>query len=266
MHTDSFQKSLADYILSGHAYLHAATTEKTRFLAELKTISESLPEDGRQVFTWSQATGWQDSDGNTPSPASGVQFGQADAQKAPQEILELPEESIYVFKDFGFYVQHKTFSYADVVTAWLCEVRDVLANTGRTVIFLGPDFQVPAALANDVTSIEFPLPDDDAIESSVRFVMDGHELDEATLPPVVGACRGMTQQQVEDRTALALRKYKTLNGEAASLILHEKANILRRGGLLKYQEPPEGGLELIGGNTSIKQTHRQGQNLLHQGS
>jgi hypothetical protein len=62
----------------------------------------------------------------------------------------------------------------------------------------------------------------------------------------------MTQQQVEDRTASALRKFKTLNGDAAKLILHEKADILRRTGLLKYLAPPDGGLELIGGNDNVK--------------
>ena len=105
---------------------------------------------------------------------------------------------------------------------------------------------------NDVTTVEFPLPDDAAIEQSVRFVMEGHKLDESVLPSIVSASRGMTQQQVEDRTALALRKYKTLNGDAAKLILHEKAQILRRSGLLKYVEPPDGGLDLIGGNDVVK--------------
>jgi SpoVK/Ycf46/Vps4 family AAA+-type ATPase len=62
----------------------------------------------------------------------------------------------------------------------------------------------------------------------------------------------MTQQQVEDRTALALRKYKTLNGQAARLILREKAEILRRSGLLKYLDPPDGGLSIIDGNDNVK--------------
>ncbi len=157
-----------------------------------------------------------------------------------------------MLKDFGFHVQHRTYSYADVVVAWLCEVRDVLAATGRTVLFLGPEFDVPPALANDVTTVDFPLPDDPAIEHSVRFVMDGHAFDDAVLPSIVSACRGMTQQQVEDRTALALRRFKTLNADAASLILHEKAEVLRRSGLLKYREPPAGGLQLIGGNDNVK--------------
>ncbi len=253
MNAEAFRQSITDYILSAHAYLHIPTTETARFLSELNQIASSMPEDGRLVFSWSQATGWRDIDGNTPSLVSGVQFGQPDAQKAPQETLDLPENSIFVLKDFGFYLQHKTYSYADVVVAWLREIRDTLANSGRTIIFLGPEFTVPTSLANDLTTIDFPLPDAAAIESSVRFVMEGHDVNESALPAIIGACQGMTQQQVEDRTALALRRYKTLDEGAAALILREKAGILRRGGLLRYQEPPDGGLNLIGGNSCIKQ-------------
>ena len=159
MKTESFRAQLADYVLSGHAFLHCPTTEKTRLIAELKALAESLPEDGRKVFTWSHATGWHDADGNAAKSASGAEFGQPDPQTVPQQILDLPENAIFVLKDYGFYVQHKTYSYADVVIAWLLEVRDALAATGRTVIFLGPDFGVPPALANDVTTVEFPLPD-----------------------------------------------------------------------------------------------------------
>lgn len=249
MQKQPFCARLTDYILSGHAYLHVPTTEKSRFLAELNSLAVALPDGARKVFTWSQAVGWQDGEG---SPPAGVQLGQPDPQKVAQEILDLPEAAIFVLKDFGCYLEHRTYSYADVVVAWLCEIRDVLASSGRTVILLGPDLAVPTPLANDITTVEFPLPDDTAIESSVRFVMDGHKFDDATLPSIVSACRGMTQQQVEDRTALALRKFKSLNGEASRLILREKAEILRRGGLLTYQDPPQGGLSLIGGCEHVK--------------
>lgn len=200
MSTQPFCAELADYILSGHAFLHCPTTEKTRFLAELKSLAESLPDRGRQVFTWSHATGWRDADGNPPTTPSDYQPEQPDPQRVPQEILDLPENSIFVLQNFGFYLAQKTYSYFDVVIAWLVEIRDMLASSGRTVIFLGPDFYVPAALVNDVTTVDFPLPNDAAIEASVRFVADGQKLDKAALPGIVSACRGMTQQQAEDHT------------------------------------------------------------------
>jgi hypothetical protein len=36
---ESFRQTLTDYILSGHAYLHAHTPEKTRFVQELKEVA-----------------------------------------------------------------------------------------------------------------------------------------------------------------------------------------------------------------------------------
>jgi len=41
-------------------------------------------------------------------------------------------------------------------------------------------------------------------------------------------------------------------GDAAKLILHEKAEVLRRSGLLRYTGPPESGLKLIGGCGNVK--------------
>ena len=55
-----FRQQLTDYILSGHAFLHAPTPETSRFLADVKDIASELPPDGRPVFVWSPAVGWQD--------------------------------------------------------------------------------------------------------------------------------------------------------------------------------------------------------------
>ena len=211
-----------------------------------------MPPDGRPIFVWSPAVGWQDAEGNPATTASGAELGQPNPQTAPQQILELPEESLFVLKDFGCYLQSRTFAYFDIVLAWLSEIRDVLAHTGRTVVFVGVDFKIPPALQHDVTTIEFKLPNDPAIEKAVRYVGEGHPIDESYMPALVTACRGMTQQQVEDRVALALRKFKRLNGEAARLILNEKAEVIRRTGLLDYRDPPAGGLDLIGGWENVK--------------
>ena len=152
MPSSSFRKTLADYVLSGHSFLHRPTTEITRFLAELKALAD----DGRQVFTWSHAVGWRDAEGNPPSVPSGSQLGQPDPQRVPQEILDLPDESLFVLRDSEWYLQYKTFSYADVVIAWLADTRHVLASTRRTVIFLGPDFELPAAVLAVLPSKDQP--------------------------------------------------------------------------------------------------------------
>jgi len=53
-------------------------------------------------------------------------------------------------------------------------------------------------------------------------------------------------------STLAPRITNVSYGRGRQLILHEKAEVLRRGGLLKYLEPPAGGLDLSGGNDNVK--------------
>ncbi len=248
----SFEDACRDYVLSGHAFLHIPTNETTRLLASLRSLAADLPPDGRSVYTWSAATGWRDADGQPARNAAGVELGAPSPQTAPQQILELPEDSLFVLLDFEPYLHSRTFAYFDVVLAWLNELREVLAATSRTVIFAG-QLTVPDALSDAVTELSFPLPDEGAIETAIRFVGDGHELDEAALPKLVSACRGMTEQQIEDRTALALRRFKRLDGDAANLLRHEKAAVIRRTGLLEYRDPPSGGLDRIGGWENVKQ-------------
>ena len=88
---ESFRQSITDYVLSGHAYLHVHTPEKTRFAQELKEIAAELPPKGRPIFVWSPATGWQDAEGQPAKTADGRELGQPNPQLAPQQILELPE-------------------------------------------------------------------------------------------------------------------------------------------------------------------------------
>ena len=88
----TFRSTLADYILSGHAFLHAHTPEKGRFIAELKEVAATLPPKGRPLFVWSSATGWQDGDGRPAKTTLGAELGPPNPQAAVQQILELPDD------------------------------------------------------------------------------------------------------------------------------------------------------------------------------
>ena len=60
-----------------------------------------MPPDGRPVFVWSPATGWQDDEGKPARTADGRDLGPPNPQMAPQQILDLPEEAVYILKEFG---------------------------------------------------------------------------------------------------------------------------------------------------------------------
>lgn len=250
----SFQQDLFDYVMAGHSILSIRTPEKDRALEDIVQVAKRLD---RKVFVWSIATGWRNEQMNpvfrdaTPNP-----------QIAIQQINEMEDGSLLILKDFGPYVRHDTYMEDDVVVAWVDELRPLLPNENvqKTIVFLGAEFQVPLALRQNITEIVYDFPNETQIEEQVRFVCSGVETEEGQpykapedmIKPIVRACKGMTQGQIQDRVSLAMRKCKGLNEEAVRVILHEKANVIRSSGLLNYREPPPGGLSTVGGLEGVK--------------
>ncbi|KKN99020.1 hypothetical protein LCGC14_0142650 [marine sediment metagenome] len=257
----NFKEDLIDYILSGHALLNVDTFEKDRAIAE---IAEAAAEIDRKVFVWSISQGWIDE--------GGIAVSGAPKSKVPVEdhlpaILGFPEKTVCVLRDFGLYLQQGKYSKHDMAIGYLDDLRKIISSVEQTIVFVGPDFHVPKQLLHDITTIEFSLPDKKQIAERISYVCrsveteDGgkFEPDPEILPQIIDACQGMITQQVADRVALALRKHKDLNVDAVQTIIREKAAIIRASGLLTYIEPPEGGLDSVGGYEALKQHIRLDQ-------
>ncbi len=253
-----FRDDLTDYILSGHALLSVITHEKDRAIELIRAAAKAMKPE-RKVFTWSIVTGWQADDDDGQEDEALNDTNKPDL--AIQGIANIGDENaIFVLKDFGFYMRQETYPEFDVVIGWLDEMRQVLSNEAKTVVFVGPHLPIPNSLRHNITEMELSLPDEDEIERHVRFACEGLEtadgkkveVSEDRVPEIVRACKGMTESQTIDRVALALRKHKGLNGRACQTILHEKAGVIRSSGILTYSEPPEGGLSIVGGYEALK--------------
>lgn len=251
----NFVTDFADYVCSGHALLHVDTFEKDRAISDISDVADTTD---RTLYIWSIAQGWTNVDGKSVcdkvKPAAPV-------EEHLRAILDFPKGVICVLRDFGVYLKHDTYPNDDIIIGWLDELRKIVASVRQTIVFVGPNLDIPKALLHDITRIDFSLPDNNQIDERIQFVCsdvtkaDGtkFKLDEAIIPQIVDACRGMTSQQTGDRVALALRKHKNLDTEAIRTIIREKASVIRASGLLTYIEPPEGGLAIVGGYDALKQ-------------
>ena len=254
---DNFKQDFKDYVLSGHAMLSIVTHEKDRATQQMSDVAKEIQ---REIFTWSIASGWLDTNGKALQEIKPEGFYPEDAIQSLVSELDLGE-GVLVLKDFGFYLQHETYNKFDVVISWLDTIKQLLSNSGQTIVFLGPAFETPKILSQDITAVDFDLPDREQIKSQVRFVCENVQTengekfapDQSKIDDIIDTCKGMTQNQIADRTALALRKHKDFNTNAVRTILSEKASIIRSSGLLTYIEPPEGGLNNIGGYDALKE-------------
>ncbi|RLC88985.1 MAG: hypothetical protein DRJ03_00045 [Chloroflexi bacterium] len=249
-----FHENMCDYICSGHALLHVDTFEKDRAISEIIDVAEATD---RKVHIWSIAQGWTGVKGTSVCEVKET----APVEDQLRAILDFPEGVICVLRDFGGYLKHETYPGYDIVIGWLDELRRIVSSVRQTIVFVGPDFNIPKALLHDITQIDFSLPDNEQIGERIKFVCsdvtkaDGTKFkpNKAIIPQIVDACRGMTSQQTVDRVALALRKHKDLDSDAVRTIIREKAGVIRASGLLTYIEPPKGGLANVGGYDALKE-------------
>jgi ATP-dependent 26S proteasome regulatory subunit len=250
-----FQIDLIDYILSGHALLSVDTFEKNRCIEHISKVAKQIE---RKIFIWSAASGWLDEKG------MGVKDGVPNGQIAPEEVIKsihaIPENSICILKEFCIYLHHETYNSFDLVVSWVEEIREILSNSCKTIIFLDSAFKAPNCLKNDITNIDFPLPEEEDVANNIKFVCEGvttkdgkkFEPNQELLPDITKSCSGMTNTQIIDRLALSIRKHKDLNQDALKTILSEKASVIKKSGILQYIEPPPGGLSNIGGYGALK--------------
>ena len=253
MDNNQFQMNLADYVLSGHALLSIDTFEKSRCVEHVSKVAKEIE---RKVFVWTAATGWVDE--------KNCKAGEAAGQLSPEETIkntnEMPENAIYILKEFSPYLFHETYASYDLVISCIEELKELLSNCGKTIIFLDSIFKTPQSLIHDITHLDFPLPQKEDILKNIRFVGEGvqtkdgnkFQLNEELLPEVISTCSGMTSQETADRVSLAIRKTKCLEKDAIKIIAKEKVNIIKSSGLLEYREPPEGGLSIVGGYKALK--------------
>lgn len=247
-----FKTNLTDYVLSGHSLLYISTFEKERSSEE---IEKTCKEIGKNTFIWSISSGWKTIGGNSIEGKS-----QCQPPMVISSILGFPENSIFILKEFWPYIQKETFNEFDIIISQISEAKEQLSHDGKTIIFLGPEFQIPNSLKHDITTIDFSLPNKEQIKNSIMFVaesvktQDGKpfEINSEMMEDVIRACQGMTSSEIIDRVSLSIRKHKKIDKNAIKTILNEKASVIKASGLLTYIEPPEGGLDNIGGYDILK--------------
>lgn len=253
----TFQQDFIDYILSGHAIVVVETYEKDR---AIEAIKKAAVEAQRNLVRWSIATGWNRlvdiGNENFQVPEQIFQ-----PEIAIQNIVKMPDNTIFIMKDFGIYLDSQLCNQFDVIIAWLDTIKQLASNQGQSIVFVGPNFKIPDVLKHDIAKMEFGLPTPTDIEKHIQYICenvqkeDGSsvEIDTKMLDEVTRACQGMTQQEILDRAALALRKHKGFGDDAVKTLLDEKANVIKSSGLLTYIEPPEGGLGIVGGYDALKE-------------
>jgi len=229
--------ALMNYIRAGYSGIYVISSEETRFEAEAKSVAEEL---GHALLAWSATDG-------LVNTADGTVRDCRDPLDMLQVIDELPESSIVLLRDFHLFLE-------DPDPFLLRLMRDALRvgkTAGRVLIVCGCRLVLPPELEHDMVTVEFSLPDSEALGVILDGIAESAEQEKPAgdlRGQLLDAASGLSSVEAEDAFALSVVETGSLS---VTVVAREKARAVKKNGLLEICPAP-GSLGDIGGLDLLK--------------
>lgn len=242
-----FLADLDTLVRARYPLVYLVTWEEQRVDAQLADLAA---EHGKALLDWSVTRGLRTLARSRPP---GALDGTKDPLEALRAVEKLTEPSLVVFKDF-----HPYLNDPGVVRA-LREIAHALKSTYTTAVLVSPVLQIPVELEKEISVLDVPLPTADdlmqllreivaAVKRGNRATVDLRNEDARQL---IAASLGLTLTEAENAFAKAVARDQRLDASDVELILEEKRQVIRKGGLLEYT-PPDRSLAGVGGLALLK--------------
>ncbi len=242
----SFVEDLDLHVRARYPLIYLVTWEEARLDEILAKLAKT---HAKTLMTWSITQGLR----THVEGSTGRDGGPKDPIEALAAIAKLREPTLIVLKDF-----HPFLSDPVVVRA-LRELAQQLKSTYTTVILVSPVLSVPTELEKEVCVLDVPLPTAQdlvrLLREIVRVLREGKaatvELTNESVEPLIKAALGLTLTEAENAFAKAVARDHKLAPDDVSLVLAEKRQVIRKGGLLEYC-PADETLANVGGMENLK--------------
>jgi len=200
----------------------------------------------RRVLRWDLVRGWEDN-------GSGKGSVMAALDRIGKTAVE--EYTIFVLRDLHPVLK---YPYTDKNAPVVRELRNLtreLKRSKKTIILTSHALELPEELKEDVTVIDFPLPNVQEIDSLISHVVEKpQQLQVSGLAreQLVKACQGLSRARIGRVLAKALAAKQQINESDIDGVLEEKQQAIRQTGILEFFTSRES-LKSVGGLENLKQ-------------
>ena len=233
--------NLSTYIQAGYPGLAVVTSEETRAEAEIAAVCSALE---RSLIAWSSTEGLVNMAEQRvtacPDPLDAMQL--LDGLFAQQE-----PRVVALFRDLQLHLDHGD----PMLTRRIKVILRVAKANGHTLILLGCRLNLPAEIDQEITRIDFSLPDSNALATVLDGIIASAQLpamDSAVRESVLANALGLTTTEAENVFALSVVEAKGIDPK---IIAREKASTLKRNGLVEIIQTSTS-LQDVGGLGNLK--------------
>lgn len=258
--TNTFIHDLTTYIRAGYPIINIISSEEDRVVELIEELirQKEMARRPRKLFVWTISRGIVDMETHAIIK---------EEYRRPEQVLAFIsaycEGALFILKDFHPYLKD-SFPNAALIIRMLRDLAPELKGAPRTLIWISPLQHIPLELQKDVTVMDLPLPSENEYRQILyRLVNQVRANPNVTIDlqpddrdAIIKACQGLTRSEVENALAKAIVSQHGLTGHEVKAILEEKAQIVRKAGILEYITP-EANFTAIGGLERLKSWLRQ---------
>jgi len=233
-----------------YCFLFVQTTEEERIMRENRAAFD----EDVQFYSWDIAAGYQAMVRNGggawawrpievpgyPAPKGpGREEFISDPGMAIEAVRGLPikyDETVDPPQPIGAMIfmkdYHKYFEKITISRAAL-NLKPELKLQAKTICFVSAEKIIPAELANDITVVDYPLPEEEALRKILTKMAEDNSMDvqDGEAGTIVNAMKGLTWEGAENALALSLATKGDFDVKA---ILNQKAAQLKASEFLEF--------------------------------
>uniref|UniRef100_A0A0C1N4M0 Uncharacterized AAA domain-containing protein ycf46 n=1 Tax=Tolypothrix bouteillei VB521301 TaxID=1479485 RepID=A0A0C1N4M0_9CYAN len=209
----------------------------------LQVASRSQPK--RQLLFWDVVRGWSD---------NATDKGSVMAALSRIAKTDDKQSAIFVLRDLHPFIKSPTSERNAPIVRELRNLARELKRSRNTLILLSNTLELPTELQEEVTVVDFPLPDTSEIDYLIEQLVVPEKLKVTGLAreQLVKACQGLSRTRIQKVLAKALAAKQQVNESDISGVLEEKKLTIRQTGILEFFTPQES-LKRVGGLDQLKQ-------------
>jgi SpoVK/Ycf46/Vps4 family AAA+-type ATPase len=247
------KNQITNYVRAGYPGLYLVSHEEQRVGSEFKAVVKDLNGSAKADARWSLYA-WSFTEGivNTEDGAS---IGDTqDPLEMLKAIASIPERSIIMLRDFHMFLAEPN----PLLFRMLKDALALAETTNRVLVIVGCQLKLPAELEKEITVVEYKLPDREQLREVIEEVATGAKIKlNGNTEKILDAASGLTTIEAKNAVALSIIESSDIS---ADIISREKANTVKKNGLLEIIEPNIG-LDDIGGLENLKRDLSEKRNL-----
>jgi len=197
----------------------------------------------RKLLLWDIVRGWNDNGTDKGSVMAGL-----------TRIAKSTEEVLFVLRDLHPILKNPHTERNAPIVRELKNLAKELKRTRKTLILTSHTLELPADLREEVTVIDFPLPNVPEINYLIEKLVVPDQLKIVGLgrEQLVKACQGLSRVRIQRVLAVSLAAKQQIDENDIERVLAEKKQAIRQTGILEFFTSQES-MKNVGGLENLKQ-------------